>query len=149
MKNYKYARKVCLALEPGAGKFEKVQITNSRIAADFARQFYHEDIELYESFFIMLCNQANEVIAWAKISQGGVTGTVADPILIAKYCVDSLAKGCVLVHNHLSGNRRPSTADETLTQKVKNGLAFLDVRVLDHIILTSDSYLSFTDEGLL
>jgi DNA repair protein RadC len=126
--------------------FPKVKITNSKISADFIKQFYNNDIEIFESFFVLLLNQANLTIGYAKISQGGITGTVADVRLIAKYTVDSLATQVIIAHNHPTGNLLPSQADIEITKKIKQTLNIFDVNLLDHLILTADSYYSFADE---
>jgi DNA repair protein RadC len=127
--------------------FESKTIKNSIDSSNYARQFYESDLTIYESMFLIMMNKANTVIAWAKISQGGVSVTVADPKIIAKYAIDSLASSVILVHNHPSGNKLPSNADNDLTKKVKSGLAIFDVALLDHIILTETEYYSFADEG--
>ena len=80
---------------------------------------------------------------------GGITGTVADPRLILAAAIKSLSVGLVLCHNHPSGNLRPSRADEELTLKIKEAAKYHDIKVLDHIILSSEGYFSFADEGLL
>ncbi len=129
--------------------FEKVKIVSSKDAFNVIKQFYFDDIDIFESFFILCLNRNNQTIAYAKISQGGVTGTVVDIKLIAKYAIDCLASGVILAHNHPSGNLKPSNEDLAITKKVKEGLKILDISVLDHIILTSDGYLSFGDEGIL
>ena len=127
--------------------FPKAKVTSSRDGAEFIRQFYGDDIEIFESFFILMLNNSNNTIGYAKISQGGLTGTVVDIRIIAKYCVDSLATACIMAHNHPSGKRAPSNADKQITKKVKDGLALLDIKVLDHLIITSDNgYYSFADE---
>jgi DNA repair protein RadC len=128
-------------------EFPKKRIRSSADAAEFIRQFYLEDIEIFESSFILLLNQANYTIGYAKISQGGVTGTVVDPRLVAKYAVESLATIVILAHNHPSGNLSPSSADKSLTDKIKNGLKLLDINLVDHLILTKESYYSLADEG--
>ena len=132
-----------------ANAFEAVKIANSGMSADFIRQFYLDDLEIFESFFIVLLNRQNMTIGWAKISQGGVAGTVVDPIVVAKYAVDTLASSVILAHNHPSGNRTPSPQDKDLTKRITKGLELFGIRVLDHIILTKDSYLSMQDEGLM
>lgn len=137
------------AVNEPEGSFSRQKIGSSMDAANYCRQFFSDDILIYESFFIMLLNRANEVIAWAKISQGGVVGTVCDPKIILKYVVDSLACGIILCHNHPSGTTRPSDADKFTTNKLKEALNLVDSQVLDHIILTEDSYFSFADDGLL
>lgn len=137
------------SLKKTESEFEKVKIQSSNDSVKYLRQFYLDDIGIYESFFLMLLNRANQVIGYVKISQGGVTGTVVDPILVAKYAIDSLAKGVILCHNHPSGNLNPSDADRQITEKIKQGLKLFDISVLDHIILTENSYYSFCDEGIL
>ena len=129
--------------------FESAKITGSKDAEQYARKFYHADLGLYESFFIMLLNNNGMVVQWAKISQGGITGAVVDPIIITKYAVETLAKSVILVHNHPSGNLKPSEPDKTITQRIRQGLSLFDCSVLDHIILTEDGYYSFNDEGQL
>jgi len=125
----------------------KVKIASSLDAANYCRQFYFDDITVYESFFLLLLNRANNTIGWAKISQGGITGTVADVTLIAKYVVDSLAKGAIICHNHPSGNLNPSNPDIALTKQVKSALEFFDCKLLDSLILTEESHYSMADEG--
>jgi len=130
-------------------EFPSVKVNTSKISYDFIKKFYSGDIEVYESFFILLLNRANKTVGYAKISQGGVVGTYVDIKIIAKYAVDSLASSVILAHNHPSGNTSPSEQDKIITQRIKKALALLDVEVFDHIILTEDSYYSFADEGIL
>ena len=124
-------------------EFPSVKITTPDEAADFIRQFYFDDIEIFESFFILLLNQANKTIGYAKISQGGISGTVVDVRIIAKYAIESLATSVILAHNHPSGNLKPSQMDIDITKKIKEGLKILDIKVFDHIILTTNSFYSF------
>ena len=109
----------------------------------------HDKIDLVEQFKVLLLNRANKVLAVYQVSSGGITGTVADPRLIFTAALKSNAVSLVLSHNHPSGNLKPSRADEELTNKVRNAGAFLDIKVIDHIIISSEGYLSFADEGLL
>ena len=129
--------------------FARVAIRSSRDAADFIRQFYSDDIGIFESFFLLLLDQSNTTTGYAKISQGGIAGTVVDPRIVAKYAIESLSPSVVLCHNHPSGNLKPSDSDIAITNKIKAGLQLFDITVLDHIILTEDSYTSFADEGIL
>ena len=140
-------QRVLKVQESIANQFEAIQIQSSRNGETFARQFYSDDLEIYESFFVILLNRKHETIGWVKISQGGVAGTVVDPIIVAKYAIDTLSSGVILVHNHPSGNLQPSDADRSLTRRVKEGLNLFNISVLDHIILTKDSYYSFSDNG--
>lgn len=136
-----------LTVKESESEFKKVKITSSKDAYQVIKQFYHEDIEIYESFFILLLNRSNETIGFAKISQGGITGTVVDTKIIAKYCIDTLASGVILAHNHPSGNLSPSDADNKITLKIKKALEYIDTVILDHLILTKNDYYSFTDNG--
>jgi DNA repair protein RadC len=129
--------------------FPKIKIEDSTDAAEFIKQFYQGDIEIYESFFLLLLNINNQTIGYAKISQGGVASTVVDVKIIAKYVVDSLATGIILAHNHPSGNLNPSSSDISITSKVKEAMKLFDVQVVDHIIVTADSFYSFANNGLM
>jgi DNA repair protein RadC len=129
--------------------FQKVKIINSKLAYEFIKQFYGDDIEIFESFFILLLNRNNETIGYAKISQGGISGTIVDIRLIAKYAVESLCSSIVLAHNHPSGNLNPSEQDKNITSKIKDALNMFEISVIDHIILTSESFYSFADNGTL
>ena len=129
--------------------FEIVKDTSSIDASLFARKFYHEDILIYESAFIMLMNHANNVTGYAKISQGGICGTLVDVRLIAKYAIDSLSSGVIFVHNHPSGNANPSIEDKKISEKLKEALKLFDIRLLDSIIITENGYYSMADEGLI
>lgn len=130
-------------------EFQPVKILSSDAAYNLIKNFYSDDIEILESCFILLLNNASKAIGYAKISQGGITGTVVDVRIVAKYAVDSLATSVILAHNHPSGNLNPSQADISITEKVKNALALLDIKLIEHLILTVDGFYSFADEGHL
>jgi len=106
-------------------------------------------IELIEEFKIILMNRRNRVIGVVPISKGGFSGTVADPKVIFAAALKSCASGIILAHNHPSGELDPSTEDIKLTQKIKEGGKILDIQVLDHLIITSNSFYSFADRGLM
>ncbi len=106
-------------------------------------------LEFVEQFKVLLLNRANKVLGLYELSTGGVAGTVADPKLIFVAALKACASAIILCHNHPSGNLQPSAADIQLTKKIKEGGSLLDIAVLDHIILTSEGYYSFADEGLL
>lgn len=125
--------------------FPKEKIVNSKQASDFIRKFYSDDIEIYESAFILLLDKANNTIGFAKISQGGVSGTVIDPKIIAVYAVKSLASSVILAHNHPSGNLNPSNQDVDISKKTKEGMKFLDIQFIDSLIITVDNYFSLAD----
>ena len=139
-----------VTLKRNKSDFPKVKIQTSYEGAEFIRQFFVDDISLFESFYILLLNRANNTVGYAKISQGGIVGTVVDVTIIAKYAVDSLSTSVIIAHNHPSGNTNPSNQDRELTNKIKNALALFGISLLDHLILTeSDGFYSFADEGLL
>jgi DNA repair protein RadC len=112
--------------------------------------YWNEDkLELLEEFKVLFLNKANRVLQIISLSQGGITGTVADPRSILASALKAAACSIVLAHNHPSGNLKPSRQDEELTQKVKNAAAYHDIKVLDHLIISTDGDYSFADEGLL
>lgn len=130
-------------------EFETVKIHSSQDAYEFAKKFYHEDILIYESAFIILTNRANNVTGYAKISQGGICGTQVDVRIVAKYAIDSLASGVIFVHNHPSGNLGASMEDQKLSERMKKGLSILGIQLLDSIIVSDTGFLSMTDEGII
>jgi len=102
-----------------------------------------------EQFWVILLNRANRILKKEQISSGGVSGTVADPKIIFKAALDQYASSIILVHNHPSGNLKPSQADIDLTNKMKAAGKLLEIPVLDHIIFGDEGYFSFADEVLL
>jgi len=108
-----------------------------------------EIIEFIEEFKIILLNRANRVLGIVPISVGGTAGTIADPKVIFASALKCNSASIVLCHNHPSGNLKPSQADLELTRKLKTAGQFLDLTVIEHIILTKDGYLSFVDEGII
>jgi DNA repair protein RadC len=141
-----------VALELGRRRREQAppdrrRITCSRDAYEEIRPYLLD--KQHEEFWVVLLSRANEVIRPVQISAGGVSGTVADPRLIFKSALEHLASGIVLFHNHPSGNLTPSQQDRDLTRKLKEAGKLLDIPVLDHLIVTDRTYLSFADEGIL
>jgi DNA repair protein RadC len=125
--------------------FPNKKITSSRDASDFIRQFYGDDIEIFESAFILLLNRANTTIGYAKISQGGIASTIIDVRIVAKYAVETLSTAVIVCHNHPSGNLQPSDADFNFTKKLKNALQILDISLLDSLIISKEGYYSIAD----
>ena len=130
-------------------QIQKTKVTTSESASNVIRKFYFDDINIYESFFILLLNRANNTTGFAKISQGGTAGTVVDIKIIAKYAVESLSSAVIICHNHPSGNKQPSDADLNITRKIKDALLLLDIKLIDHIIITENDFYSFADNGNL
>jgi DNA repair protein RadC len=150
MKNYKsYAKNYTLQVKERNSEFHKAKVTTSKDSYEYCKQFYFDDIEIFESMFALFLNRSNNVIGWVKISQGGTTGTVMDVKLITKYAIEILCEGIILCHNHPSQNLKPSIADKEITKKTKEGLKYFDITLLDHIIIGTESYFSFADDGIL
>src|SRR5687768_11495626 len=103
----------------------------------------------YEVFAVVFLNRANGIIHFEIVSEGGITGTVADPRVILKKALQEDAISIILCHNHPSGSLRPSKADEELTYKIKEAARYFDIKILDHLIISDDGYYSFADEGIL
>ena len=126
------------------------KISGSRDAYKVLLESWDESkIEFVEQFKVMLLNRANKVLGIFEVSSGSSTGTVADPKLIFAAAIKANACGVILAHNHPSGNLNPSQSDIELTKKTKEGGRFLEIQVLDHVIVTAEGYYSFADEGLL
>ena len=116
------------------------------------KQFFNENtIGLQESFMVMYINRANRVLGIYPMSVGGITGTVADIRLILSIALTTASTSIVLCHNHPSGNLKPSKSDIDLTARVKEGANILDIKLLDHLIISpiEGEYSSFADEGLI
>ena len=139
-----------LSYIPKVKASQRPKIESSKDAERILRQTWNsEKLELVEQFRILLTNRANKVLGILDVSQGGIAGTVADPKVIFACALKAAASGIILAHNHPSGNLIASQADIELTKKLSAGGRILEIAVLDHIILTSESYFSFADEGLL
>ncbi|MFD2939485.1 RadC family protein [Flavobacterium notoginsengisoli] len=102
----------------------------------------------HEEFWVLFLNNSNKVISKSQLSKGGIAGTVVDMRLIFKLALENGATGLILCHNHPSGDLKPSNADKQITKKIKEAGEILDVKVLDHLIITESKYYSFVDEGI-
>lgn len=129
---------------------DRPKITSSRDAEQIFRAQWSEDMELLEEFNVLFLTRSNEVKGFFHVSRGGVSATVVDPKIIFAAALKSLAAAIILAHNHPSGGIKPSEADIMLTRKLRQGGEFLDIPVLDHLILSAHSgYYSFADDGTL
>lgn len=129
----------------------KPVVKTSKDAYQELIQWFPEDlIGLQEMFLVAYLNRSNKIIGVYQVSRGGITATVADPRLILATALKVAATGIILCHNHPSGSLRPSSLDEELTNKIKQGARFMDIMVLDHLIVSPDgNFLSFADDGLM
>ncbi len=103
----------------------------------------------HEEFWILYLNNSNKVIQKNQLSKGGITGTLVDVRLVMKMAIEVGAVGLILAHNHPSGSLKPSEADKQITQKLKSAADSLDIKVIDHLIITEKAYFSFADESLI
>ncbi|SMO74972.1 RadC family protein [Solitalea koreensis] len=143
---------IVAALELGRRRKEHPRESNPQLTCSADAQLYiyaHFADKQHEEFKIILLNRANRIMGKEDISTGGMAGTVADPKIIFKKAIDNMASGIILCHNHPSGNLRPSQEDIKLTAKLKEAGSYLDIVVLDHLIITDNGFFSFADEGLI
>jgi len=149
-----YARASVLtaAMEIGRRRMASIRPKTTQIVSsrDVFLRFVDRLSDLpHEEFWILLLRRSNHVLAEIKISTGGLSGTVADPKIIFGRALALRAAAMVLIHNHPSGNPKPSSSDKSLTNNLKQAGNFLDLPVLDHIIVAGKQYVSFADEGLI
>lgn len=123
------------------------KITCSADAVEAFRSVWSDQIEYREEFAILCLNRANKVLGYSFISSGGLAGTVVDAKVVFQIALKSNASAVILAHNHPSGNKQPSEPDINLTKKLKQAGTLLELHVLDHVIITAESYYSLADEG--
>jgi DNA repair protein RadC len=143
---------IAAALELGrrrqaCGFLNKTVITNSNDVAGYLQSLLKDYRK--EVFAVIFLNRANKINHFEIVSEGGITGTVADPRIILKKALEENAVSLILCHNHPSGNLKPSIADQELTLKIKEAAKYLDIKVMDHIIVSEEGYFSFADEGMI
>ena len=140
------------ALELGRRRKDAEPVKQPRITcSDDAYQLLKPELTdlPHEEFWIILLKRNNQVIRKEQVSFGGVSGTIVDPKIIFKKALDNLASGMILVHNHPSGNLKPSQADIQLTKKLKTSGELLEIPIYDHIIFTDHGYYSFSDQSMI
>lgn len=143
---------IAAALELGrrrqaVASIEKTVVSSSADVATYLQTSLRD--YKHEVFAVIFLNRANKINDFKIISEGGITGTVADPRIILKKALEQDAVSIILCHNHPSGSLKPSRADEELTHKIKEAAKYFDIKVLDHLIVSDDGYYSFADEGIL
>jgi DNA repair protein RadC len=128
--------------------FNRPIITTSNDVYEIFKELF--DIKLLsvkEECIVLFLNRCNRITGWYKVSSGGITGTVVDIRLILSIALKSLSCGLVLAHNHPSGNLKPSIIDMELTARLKEAAKLMDIKLLDHLIITSEGYYSFADRS--
>lgn len=124
---------------------QEPRVTSSNVANHYIRQRLEK--HNHEEFWVLFLDNSNRIITAECISKGGVSSTTVDVKIVFKSALDKLASAIILVHNHPSGNLKPSIPDDNLTSKIKEAGKLIDVRVLDHIIIAPQGYYSYADEG--
>jgi len=137
----KYFPKLKASLQP--------KVTSSADAYNYLIKILEDKVYHVEHFAMLHLNRANFIIGWSIVSVGGLAGTVADPKVIFQLALLRNSSSIIVAHNHPSGNLKPSAADISLTKKLVDAGKFLDLPILDHLIITEDNYYSFADEGLI
>ena|SRR5665647_2896116 len=127
---------------------DRIKITGSHDAADAFRAIWpaYEHIEF--SYMLMM-NRQNQILGYHQLSKGGMTGAVVDVRVIFQVALKACCTSIIIAHNHPSGNLQCSDADRKISRQIKEAGAIMDIPLLDHLILTSDSFYSLADEGLL
>lgn len=139
-----------IKVERKEGDGQVYQVRSSNDAANYFRTIFNADTILWTEESAMIClNRANEIVGCFKVSSGGTASTIMDAKVIFVQALNACAHSIILAHNHPSGNTKPSEHDIELTKKLVKGADLLDMRVLDHIILTDKSHLSMADEGYI
>jgi DNA repair protein RadC len=128
---------------------DRVKITNFIHAINVLEPFYENYIDYKEVSFAIFLNKANHVLAVSKISEGGLCSTVIDQKILFQYALKVNAQSIIISHNHPSGNKTPSEADKKITNQMVNAGLILEIKILDHLILTNEGYTSFAEEGLI
>ena len=129
---------------------ERPKISSSQDCYDVLNNVWDNDkIEYIEQFYVVLLNKANRVLGVSKISEGGIGGCICDPKRVFQCALKANASAIILAHNHPSGQTNPSEPDLQITKKIKNAANYLDISLLDHLIVTPYIYYSFADDGIL
>lgn len=142
-------KEIDISYSYGIAKAERETIKSSLDARNIFRSLIESSIEYKESFMLLVLNNANEILGIKKISDGGITGTIVDIRLIFQTILKAHGIAFIICHNHPSGKLQPSEADKDLTQKIKEGADILNLKLLDHLIITKENEFSFADENIL
>jgi len=126
------------------------KINDSKTCCSLFREIFNSDTILWKEEFVMLClNGNNEVIGFHKVSSGGTTATIVDTKIICQIALLSLAQAVIIAHNHPSGSLEHSKNDIDITRRIKSALDYFEISLLDHLIITDTSYISFADNNIL
>ncbi len=149
MKIFKSKLREVTAVYKTVDDINNVKISQSRDVNDYIRKVYPVPIDIREAMVILFLNNANRTLGFSIASIGGLTGTLVDVRLVLRDALLTQSTGLILIHNHPSGTLKPSQSDINITNKVKKAAELMDIKVLDHLILTEDDYYSFADDGII
>lgn len=138
-----------LIYKPCIKKQERGVIKDASSAVDLLRNLWKDDLEVRERMMLLLVNQAGEVIGYHELGSGGIAGVLADKRILFGVILKAAVPKFIIAHNHPSGSMAVSKHDQEFTDKIKSSAEMLDLKFLDHIILTADSYVSLAESGLM
>jgi DNA repair protein RadC len=127
--------------------YKRIKITEAKDVADYVRPFISETLMAFETFMVIGLNRANNTVGWGIVSQGCVERVMVDMKIIMKMALDMCCSNIILCHNHPSGSTKPSAEDRVLTKRVASACELVDLRLLDHVIITKEDYYSFMENG--
>lgn len=125
----------------------KIKISSSKDIYDNIKPFFDDVINYKERMAVICINKANHIIGYNVLSEGGVSGTTVDVKIIMQHAILTNSSNIILIHNHPSGNLKASNADIMITKKVSEACKVMDITLLDHLIITDESFYSFADNG--
>ena len=141
---------VQITYKPNFNPTDRPQISSSKQCYNILMRHWNLGlINFLEEFKIILLNRTNRVLGLVDIPMGGVSGTYVDPKIVFVVALKANSSGLILVHNHPSGNLKPSDADIKLTQKIKDGAKLLEIEIHDHLIISENGYYSMADDGMI
>lgn len=147
--NTHFVQEVEVVYKPRRDAGERVQIYSSRDVYSYARRLFENFMLHHEEVWVMMLNSAMKVIGVSQVAKGGITETTVDVRIIFQTALMANATGIILIHNHPAGKLMPSLQDKGLTKKIEDAGKIMDIKLLDHIIVTQDGFFSFADEGFL
>ena len=140
---------ITINYKPSSKASERVKVDNPTDVVEFLRTIWNDKLEYTESCYVLLLNTANHIMGYNMLSQGGTTGTVVDIKMILQLALKSNVHQIILAHNHPSQNKLPSKADDRLTERLKTACEAIDLKLTDHIVLTTDDFYSYTENSRL
>jgi len=150
MREYKSKlREVTAVYKKTSQEINNVKIGSSKDVNDYIRSVYPVSIDIREAMIVLYLNNSNRTLGYSIASIGGITGTLVDVRLILRDALLTQSTSLIMIHNHPSGTLKPSHSDISLTNKIKKAAELIDVKLLDHLILTEDTYFSFADDGMI